>query len=266
MRLAILFQWTSTIGLWALGPIMTSKLAGTEWYYWSIQWFLHFQFNGWFWFGAMAIGSRWAERHGVSVHLDTLTTILWAFGTVLTFALAVAWSERHRLVLLVNSLGVVLQFVAAWRTMLAMSSARVEAHVQTTRWMRVLIGVMLLSMAAKISAQAFVAVPAVANMALTLRNYVIGFVHLNTLGAMSSLLLAFALMRGWLKVRGFPVRCGLVLFIIGYFTSELLLFTQGTAFWVGWGAIPGYYWSLFTASALMPMGAWLLLAAMVRAR
>ncbi len=38
-----------------------------EWYYWSIQWFLHFQFNGWFWFAAMAIGSRWAEQHGVDV-------------------------------------------------------------------------------------------------------------------------------------------------------------------------------------------------------
>ncbi len=69
-RSAILFQITSTLGIWAMGPIMTSGLAGTEWYYWSIQWFLHFQFNGWFWFAALALWSRWAETHGVARPLD----------------------------------------------------------------------------------------------------------------------------------------------------------------------------------------------------
>lgn len=266
VRLALGFQVTSTLGIWAMGPIMANGMAGTEWYYWSIQWFLHFQFNGWFWFATMAVGSRWAERHGVEVRIDTWTTALWAMGALLTFALAVAWSERSATVFAVNTAGVLLQFLAAWRTLMAMRRARVQAAVRSTRWMRVLIGVLLLSMAAKVAAQALVALPMVANMALTLRNYVIGFVHLNTLGAVSSLLFAFALMRGWLKDSSLATKSGLVLFIVGYAASELLLFAQGTAFWAGWGAMPGYYWSVFLASALMPAGAWLLLAAMAGRR
>lgn len=265
VRLAFVFQIVSTLGVWAMGPIMTDGLAGTEWYYWSIQWFLHFQFNGWLWFAVMAVGSRWAERHGVDVHLDPSTVVLWALGTVLTYALAIAWIERHLIVIAVNSLGVGLQAIAAWRTMARMRSARVQALVKTTRWMRVLIGVMLLSMAVKVAAQALVAVPAVANMALTLRNYVVGFVHLNTLGMATALLFAFALMKGWFDERSSAVRSALFFFVTGYACSEVLLFLQGTWFWVGWGLIPGYYWTLFAASALMACGVLLLLGRALRA-
>ena len=247
-----------------MGPIMEKGMAGTEWYYWSIQWFLHFQFNGWLWFAVMAVGSRWAERHGVEVHLDTTTVMLWALGTVLTYALAVAWIERHVAVIAVNSIGVALQAVAAWRTLLRMRTARVQALVRTTRWMRVLIGAMFISMAVKITAQAMVALPAVATMALTLRNYVVGFVHLNTLGTATALLFAHAVMKGWFAEERRPVRLGLVSFLAGYACSELLLFAQGTCFWAGWGLLPGYYLALFAVSAVMALGIWTLLITALR--
>lgn len=263
-RLAFTFQVISTLGVWAMGPIMTSNLAGTEWYYWSIQWFLHFQFNGWFWFAAMAVGSRWAERHGVDVRIDGFTTALWVVSALITFALVIAWSERVPIVLGINTAGVVLQFWAAWRTLMAMRRARLEASVKTTPWMRILIGVMLLSMAAKIAAQTAVSVPMVATMALTLRNYVIGFIHLNTLGSISALLFAHALMRGWFDERRPGVRFGLLLFVTGYVLSEGLLFLQGTFFWAGLGLLPGYYWTLFAASVLLPLGVGTLLFTGVR--
>lgn len=252
VRLAFIFQFVSTLGVWAMGPIMTGGLAGTEWYYWSIQWFLHFQFNGWFWFAAMAIGSRWAELHGVDVRIDGFTTALWVVSALFTYALAIAWSERRPFVLAINTTGVLLQFWAAWRTLMAMRRARLQAFVKTTRWMRILIGMMLLSMSAKIAAQTAVSVPMVASMALTLRNYVIGFVHLNTLGAITALLFAHALMRGWFAESAIAVRAAFVLFITGFAASELLLFGQGTLFWAGMGMMPGYYWILFAASALLP--------------
>lgn len=265
VRLAFIMQVVSTLGIWALGPIITSGLAGTEWYYWSIQWFLHFQFNGWFWFAAMAIGSRWAERHGVEVRIDGFTTFLWVLSALLTFALAVAWSERHVPVFAVNSIGVALQCWAAWRTLMAMRKASPQAFVKSTRWMRIMIGVMLVAMASKIAMQAAVAIPAVATIGFTIRNYVIGFIHLNTLGAISSLLFAHALMRGWFDERRIVVRIGLTLFIAGFAGSELLLFGQGTMFWAGLGLLPGYYWMLFGVSALLPAGViTLLLAAVTR--
>ncbi|MBK9193666.1 MAG: hypothetical protein KA230_05175 [Flavobacteriales bacterium] len=263
VRLAIILQVISTLGVWAMGPIMTHGLAGTEWYYWSIQWFLHFQFNGWFWFAAMAIGSRWAERHGVDVRLDGFTTALWVVSAVFTYALAIAWSERLPLVLAINTAGVALQFWAAWRTLLAMRRARLQVLVKTTRWMRILIGVMMVSMAAKVAAQTAVSIPTVTNMALTLRNYVIGFIHLNTLGAITALMFAHAVMRGWFNERLLLVRVAIGLFISGFALSELLLFLQGTLFWAGLGMMPGYYTVLLGFSMLLPIGVGSLLVHML---
>ena len=266
VRLAFLLQICSTIGVWAMGPIMTSNLAGTEWYYWSVQWFLHFQFNGWFWFAAMAIGSRWAELHGVNVCIDNNTVTLWVISIFLTFALVIAWSERNAIVLAVNSAGVLIQFWAAWRTLQAMGRARLRAYVKTTPWMRALIGIMLISMAARIAAQAAVSIPMVANMALTLRNYVIGFIHLNTLGAVSALLFTHALMKGWFIEKKRIVSLAIILFISGFLLSEALLFVQGTMFWMGWGLIPDYYELLLAVSLLLPVSVILLVLHMWQTR
>jgi hypothetical protein len=114
-------------------------------------------------------------------------------------------------------------------------------------------------MGAKVTMQAAVAVPVMADMALTIRNYVIGFIHLNTLGAFTSLLFAYALMRGWFNEQRLAVRAGLLLFFTGVVLSEVLLFLQGTLFWVGTGLLPGFHLVLFCVSVFLPMGVLFLL-------
>ncbi|MEI2652853.1 MAG: hypothetical protein V9G12_12025 [Microthrixaceae bacterium] len=73
-----------------------------------------------------------------------------------------------------------------------------------------LIGIALVSMAMKVLVQAAVAIPMAVTMALTMRHFVMGFIHLNTLGTMTSLLLAYAVTNGWFDVRVTAVRLGLV--------------------------------------------------------
>ena len=109
-------------------------------------------------------------------------------------------------------------------------------------------------MALKVLVQVTVAVPAVAVMALTIRHYVMGFIHMNTLATMTTLLLAYALTQGWLDVRATLVRAGLVLVVIGIIGSELMLFAQGTLWWAGLGMIPGHYIQLAVVSTLIPVG------------
>ena len=259
VRWAIVFFGLSTAGVWAIGPIMALGFQGKEIYYWSVQFFLHFQFNGWFWFAAMALGVRWAERQGIPFLLDRLTLALWILAAVLTYALAIAWSEPHPAVFAVVSIGVLLQLWAAWRTLAVLRSIRKQAHRQVPAWGRWLVGVALVSMAMKVLVQGAVAVPAIATMAFTIRHYVMGFIHMNTLGTMTMLLLAYAVMYGWCEARQPLARWGIRAVITGIIASEVLLFLQGTFFWLGWGLIPGHYWHLFLASALIPIGVGLIL-------
>lgn len=259
-RMAVVLMFVSTIGVWALGPIISGGGFGTEFYYWSIQFYLHFQFNGWFWFGALALWSRWAETHGAHHVMDSFTIRLWLVSVVLTFALAVAWSERHWSVYAVNSIGVVLQLWAGWRTAKAILVAQRMLQDKAPLWAWRCVTYALIAMGLKVLMQAAVAVPDVAIMAFTVRNFSVGFIHLNSLGAISMMLFAMALLRGWFVSTSRVARFGLSTFTVGMILMEFVLFLQGFCFWMGWGMIPGYYWIIMLVSVPLPVGIFILLA------
>ncbi|MBX2977706.1 MAG: hypothetical protein KF905_00295 [Flavobacteriales bacterium] len=265
-RWSIILYFLSTLGVWAMAPLIATGNQGKEIYYWAIQFYLHFQFNGWFWFAALALGVRWAERQGFELHLDRLTLGLWIVSAVLTYALAIAWSEPHPAVFATVSVGVLLQVWAALRSLRILRRLQRRAHERFPTWGKVLVGVALVGMAMKVLVQAAVAAPSMAVMAFTLRSYVMGFIHLNTLAIMTTLLLVYALLQGWLPVRNLAAKAGVALLTGGIILSELLLFTQGTFFWMGWGLIQGHYLHMVIASALMPLGVALLLWAGFRDR
>ncbi|HMQ75963.1 MAG TPA: hypothetical protein PKE21_08295 [Flavobacteriales bacterium] len=253
-RLALAGFVLSTIGVWAIAPLLAAGLFGTEAYYWSIQFFLHFQFNGWAWFAALALWSRWAEQQGSPTPLDPFTVRLWVVSTVLSFALAIAWSERHWTIIAVNSAAVLLQLWAGWRTGSAVRRAQALLMDRAPLWAWRCVTYALVVMGIKVLMQAVVAFPPVAIMAFTIRNYVIGFIHLNMLGAITLMLFAMALLRGWFTSTAVPVRIGLSLFTSGLVLTEALLFLQGTLFWAGLGMLPGYHATLLGFSLLLPAG------------
>lgn len=266
VRIALWMMVISTIGVWSMGPLLANGLFGSEWYYWSIQFFLHFQFNGWFWFAALALWSRWAETHGLAAAMDPFTIRLWLVSSVLTFALAIAWSERHWTIIAVNSVGVLLQLWAGWRTAGSIRRAQAKLHSKAQLWAWRCVTYALIGMGLKVLMQTVVAIPQVAVMAFTIRNYVIGFIHLNMLGAISMMLFAMALLRGWFVSTDRLLRIGLSLFTAGVLLSEASLFIQGTFFWIGWGTIPGYHWIQFLTSVPIPLGVVALLVHLVQRR
>ncbi len=259
-RIAVLMMVFSSVGTWAMWPIVSTGGFGTELYYWSIQFFLHFQLNGWFWFGTLALWSRWAETHGADHVLDRFTIRLWLVSAVLTFALAIAWSERHWFVYTINSIGVILQLWAGWRTAKAILQTQKMLYDKAPLWAWRCVTYSLIAMGLKVLMQAAVAIPQVAIMAFTVRNFVVGFVHLNTLGVISMMLFAMALLRGWFVSTSKVARIGLSLFTAGMLLMESVLFLQGFSFWMGWGMIPGYYWIILLVSLLLPAGIAVLLA------
>lgn len=55
IRTALALMVLSTLSLWAIGPIMALGMREHEIFYLAVQWFLHFQFNGWFLFMALGL-------------------------------------------------------------------------------------------------------------------------------------------------------------------------------------------------------------------
>lgn len=256
LRLALAFMVLSTVAIWMMGPIMATSWRNSIFYYMAVQFYLHFQFNGWFLFGVLALLFRYLEQQGF--RLETFPrrwfTALLVSSCVLTYALAVAWGNPEWPVFMANSIGVLLQLAALLVFVYWFWPQRQRLLSHLSKLSRVLLGIGLASFAGKILMQSAVAVPLVAQAAYTIRNYVIGFIHLVLLGAVTGAILSFAIHWKYLSVDRRSSRLGLWLIFGGFITSELLLFLQGSMFWAALGFIPLYYELLFGFSALIPLG------------
>jgi hypothetical protein len=262
VRSAFVFMLLSAVGVFTLMVYGIGGFRHDALYYMAVQFFLHFQFNGWFLFALLALFFRMLEERGRSFSPPVRR---WFYGLlvvsgVLTYALAVAWSQPYLAVYLVNSAGVVLQLGALAAFLLLIWPQRKAIMEGLDGWVKFLLLLALLSFSFKILAQTAVAIPFVAKAAYTIRNYVMGFFHLILLGMATSFILGYAIRKGWLDDRRLWSKLGLVLWVTGFLGSEAILFLQGTMFWGAKGFLPYYYEGLFAVSALMPVGVGVFLA------
>lgn len=261
VRTALGFMVLSTLALWAMPVLILLGQQGKAIYYMAVQFYLHFQFNGWLLFACLALLFQWMQHRPIAVDTPAFrrfyTTLVLA--TLLTYALAIAWSTPGKAVFALNSLGVLLQLLALGYFALGMRRALPLLRPGTDGWSRLLLGAAAASFVLKMVIQSAVVIPYVATISFTIRNYVIGFIHLVLLGAVSFFLLVRAGEEGMLDLRAWSGRAGIILLLAGFAGSEALLFLQGTLFWANKGFLPGYYPLLWGVSMLIPVGVLLLL-------
>ena len=260
-RTALLFLILSSVALWLMGPLIALEQQGTAWYFATIQFFLHFQFNGWFVFAVLAIFFRWLEKREIAVDAHDLNRfyLLLVLSCILTYVLAVTWSTPLDILFWINSLGVVIQLGALILFFKLIRPVVGAMRMGTTRMLRTLFGVGLMCFVVKIFVQTAVVVPHIATIAYTIRSYVIGFIHLILLGLLTHMLIGFAHSMGILRLERKSAVIGVLLLVTGFLLTEGLLVIQGTLFWIGIGFIPYYYELLFAASCLLPVSILLLL-------
>src|SRR5690606_6051040 len=65
-RPALLFFGLSTFGPFSLGYLMSQGMSNTVWYNFSIYYYLHFQYNGFFTFGVLALFYQLLDDKGIA--------------------------------------------------------------------------------------------------------------------------------------------------------------------------------------------------------
>ena len=252
LKASLFFMILSTLGTWVLGPIIATGLKGSAFYYGAIQFYLHFQFNGWFVFALLAILFKLLKQHDIymNVYRSQRLFIVLFISTILTYALAVTWSTPYLSIFLINSTGVIMQLLG-FSMLYWMLYQRFELIKKA--WHRYAFSVFMiaaLALGLKVLIQTMVAIPAVAEISYTIHNFVIGFIHLLMLGSLS--LFAFGAIS---LVITRPLHSwGTWLFIIGIVITEAALFIQGIMLWQEMGFMPRYYLVLAIGSSIILLG------------
>ncbi|HEY8971051.1 MAG TPA: hypothetical protein VIM64_18220, partial [Puia sp.] len=266
VQMALLFLILSSAGPYLLAYSMSHHVGSLSFYYNAIYLYLHFQYNGWFTFGVMALfcwslfqyGSpAGGSRADVPLADQTLLRVfLWLMGTacIPAYCLSLLWTDPPAWVSNISVFAVVLQTAAliALLAFLVRNGARWPGRMTTA--VRNLWTLALAAFAIKLLLQALSVIPSLGSLAFSHRSVIIGYLHLVVLGFITFMLLGFFFSQDLLTLRTGTARTGLLVFISGVVLNELLLLIQSLLQFSSlvWSAA-GYY--LLGAALVMSVGA-----------
>ena len=253
LRTALFFMIFSTLGVWCLGPAVGLMGKASAFYQIAIQFFLHFQFNGWFLFAVLALFFKQSkikiEEKKFRLFYNLLVT-----ATILTLALPVSWSLSNPVFYWINAIGVTIQLIS-----FALFALLIQTHFQDffkplSSLEKKIYRFALCSLALKVIIQLVVLVPELSQVSHEIRNFVIGYIHLTMLGIITGFLFGFSFQNGFLNVQNNIQKWGIKIFLLGFVATEILLFLQGTWLFLKSGSFFNYYQNLFIASIPLPIG------------
>jgi len=253
LRTALFFMLLSTVGVWCLGPAVGLLGKASAFYQIAIQFFLHFQFNGWFLFAVLALFFKQAKLVFDEKKFSLIYN-LFVFSTVLTLALPVSWYLSNPIFHWINAIGVVLQLISAVLFIQHIKPQLTVFFSNLSVLVKTVYGFALFSLALKIIIQLVVLVPELAQVSHQIRNFVIGYIHLTMLGIITGFLFGFAFQNIFLNPKNVIQKWGMNLFLLGFVATEILLFLQGIWLFLNKGSFPDYYLNLFLVSIFLPVG------------
>lgn len=253
---SLLCLFLSSLGPWMLAILSANQLKGSAWYDVAIYFYLHFQYNGWFTLGLIAILFRLLEQKGIRfpIKLANVQFALYAASLLPSFLLSVLWLELNPLWHAAAAIGAVLQWVAVMILILIVIRARVSMATLFRGWSGILAVLAFFALFMKATMEIGSAIPGLSELVYASRSIVIGYLHLTLLGFVSFLCLALFLQQGWLEDRSREARIGYMCFLSGFCINELVLFVNGLLEWTSSGRIGYGDQLLLIASGAMAVG------------
>jgi hypothetical protein len=224
-QLALVCNILSSAGTFVLAWMMAAKSFGQHMYLASLYWYLHFQYNGWFFFACMGLFVQYLHR----VTGKTISINVWRLlgGSVLpAYGLSTLWLPLPWWIYLLIVIASFAQF-AGWILFLkeVLSSSLTSKLFPLAKLLLIYLAI---ACTLKFSLQLGSVIPAVSKFAFGFRPVVIAYLHLVLLAITSMFLLSYAVLAGYIPFTK-PIRQALLLFAAGVMLNEMLLGIQGIA-------------------------------------
>ena len=249
---ALFFNIISSAGAFALAIMMATKTAHPDKYLAASYFFLHFQYNGWFFFACMGLLVHKLYIWGIS--LGGHKTIFWLFtlACIPAYFLSALWLPIPLwvYVLVIVAVGFQLAgFVLLYRAVSKHFAKLKQLISPLGRWLLLLSGIAL---TIKLLLQSGSIIPSLSKLAFGFRSVVIGYLHLVLLGVITLFILGYIVINEYMRINKTAVT-GIVIFIAGIFFNELILLIQGAGA-ISYISVPYTNEMLFGAAVLLFAG------------
>jgi hypothetical protein len=220
---------------------MTNELSGSSWYQNSIYFYLHFLYNGFFFWSLFALLVKAQEKQNRMIPGAVEISLL-VVSTLMTFFLSILWMKPSTLFYLLGGIGAMVQFYILAKWMLTL-----RRSLQVSGWMKKAVWFIVGLIFLKVFLQLMSAFPWIASWAYASQSFtIIGYIHLIMLGILTPALILMLFPR----ISSAPVfRKVSLLYLGGFIITESLLLGRGV--FPNLGALAGYYPFLWIGYVLM---------------
>jgi hypothetical protein len=225
---ALLFNVLSSLGSFYLAYMMISKNIIQDVYLSSVYFYLHFQYNGWFFFACMGLFYGFLNLKKSDHPFFNRFFTLFAVACIPAYFLSTLWLDLPLWLFIITTLAAFIQLIIWFKFLGVLTKTRkefLENYALSLRYILLFVG---LALSIKLALQLGSTLPTVSRLAFGFRPIVIAYLHLVLL-AIISLFLLFYIYASHLILITKRIKFGLILFSMGVLLNEIILAVQGIA-------------------------------------
>ncbi|MCU4188855.1 hypothetical protein M9Q43_06710 [Flavobacterium sp. HXWNR29] len=251
-KASLFFNVISSLGTFALAYMMISKNIHQNEYLSSIYFYLHFQYNGWFFFACMGLLISFLQLKKAENLFFNKTFWLFFVSCIPAYFLSTLWLKLPTWIYVLTLLSALVQTVTWFKflfVIIKLKSNFLEKYPLVLRYILFFVGVAL---SLKFILQLGSTIPALSQLAFGFRPIVIAYLHLVLLAIISLFLLFYIYANQFLTFNK-QIKNGIIIFSVGVLLNEIILAIQGIASF-SYTLIPFVNEMLFGAAIILVSG------------
>lgn len=254
IRFGIYYYLLSSLATWFLAFVIVTQ-GKSVLYNNTIYFYLHFLYNGYFVFILFGLLFKLFENQNINVstkHQNQFFIFL-NIACIPAYTLSILWSNVSIVFNFIGFLASILQLISLIYLIKILQKSII--HLNWTYISKLLLKISIISYILKICIQIISAFPYIVTHSLALKHYfIIGYLHLFTLGFMTIMLFLLLIQINKLEIKFGASKIGIFTFLIGVVGTEFLLFYQGFLFLFKFNAIKFYNFEMLFFSFLLVIG------------
>ena len=227
-KAALIFSVLSSFGAFFLAYMMANKIQHPTWFLASTYYFLHFQYNGWFFFACMGLLSE-QLKSGISFLLQKKVFWLFALACIPAYFLSALWLPISTWVYIIVVLAAAAQLLGWILVLKSILQNKLRLFENVTSQIKWLFILSASALSIKLLLQLGSTIPFLSTLAFGFRPVVIGFLHLMFLGVISLFIIGFCKMNQFI-ITTRAGNTGIIIFVSGIILNEILLMIQGFSY------------------------------------
>lgn len=233
-KAALLFLFISSLGTYYLAFLQITHNVDTRKQLAAVYFFLHFQYNGWFFFSCMGLLNAWLATRHLVIRGGVQLFRVFVLACIPTYLLSVLWMKLP-LWLYISVVIAVLSVNVSWfYWLISIYRTAKDRMKEVPGWVSWIMVLVSLAASIKFLLQGFSVIPGLSTLAYSFRPIVVGYLHLVLLAVISLFIIIYIVKVGIVDSQR-PIKWSIWLFVIGIIGNELLLMLQGL------GGILGLY-------------------------